>query len=380
MGIAKLSTELLQKIYEYSDLLDILHLSQTSKRNYNALRGRYSPIIRQALEDAYGPIPSLVKLIISDESLKAKSVISTGIRRDNTLDRLLRVSDEPFLSPQMLVKMVKFGRVASRWVEIFPQFRWRVDYQNRRFLRPHEQQRLRRAIYNYWTYGTLFHDETYTNFNPDLPSYLDSQPATTFMNFMPSSPAENGDHRLRLIQSYSTIEIVQLEEFLQHVVKLIEIDLYPSDSIILAQHNFTSQAVEKIAWGHGGRYRDLVKNLLKYNPVDLVYLYDQTFTKLERVEYMNARELGINNTPATLGQAILCVTEKRRRDELESHESSYSHPHIRHRFHQVMYQSHGSCVQGENLKFGIADHPDAERYSEDHPFNNDGKIVFSDDI
>ncbi|KAB8292243.1 hypothetical protein EYC80_007985 [Monilinia laxa] len=341
---------------------------------------RYLPIIRQALENAYGPIPSLVKLVISDESTKAKSVIGTGIRRDNTLDRILKVSDEPSLPSHLLVKMVKFGRVASRWVEIFPQFRWRVDYQNRRFLRPHEQRRLRQAIYNYWIYSNLFHDDIYTNFNPDLPSDPDSQHATMFMNFMPSPPPENGDHRLRLIQSFTTIEIVQLKEFLQHVVKLIEIDLYPSDSTIQAQHNFTSQAVEKIAWGDGAQYRDLVRDLLKYNPVDLVYLYDQTFTKSERAEYMCARELGSNHTPATLGQAILCITEKRRRDELESHDFSYSHPHVKHHFHQVMYQSHDSCVQGENLKFGIADHPDGESYSEDHPFNNDDKIVFSDDI
>ncbi|KAI9651067.1 hypothetical protein NHQ30_001104 [Ciborinia camelliae] len=376
MSITNLSTELLQTIYEYSDLIDILHLSQTSKKNYNALRGRYMPILRQVLDDTYGPIPSLVQLVIINESKKIHNVIGTGIRRNIALDRILQVPDEPHLSTQLMGKMVKFGRVASRWVEIFPQFRWRVDYRNRRFLEPHEQKRLRKAIYHYWTYGSLFHDELYTQFNPDSPS--DPESPTPF--WLANSSEDTTDPRLRLIQSYTTIEIVQLKEFLQHVVKLIEIDLYPSDSIVQAQHNFTSQAVEKIAWGDGDQYPYLVKDLLKYTPLDLVYLYDQTSTKSERAEYMFGKGIGFSNTPATLDQAITCITERRRRQALKSFFHSPSHTTHQHHFHQVMYQSHDSCVQGDNMKFGIADDPDEESYSEDHPFNNDGKIVLSVDI
>ncbi|KAJ8061637.1 hypothetical protein OCU04_009441 [Sclerotinia nivalis] len=370
MSIAMLSTELLQRIYEYSDLIDILHLSQTSKRNYNALRGRRLPLLRQALDDEYGPIPSLVKLVISDGSTKGNSAIGTEKRRNIALDRILQVPDEPYLSVQLLSKMVKFGRVASRWVEIFPQFKWRLDYQNRRFLWPHEQRRLRRAIYNYWTYSNLFHDDIYTKFNSDPPSGR----SATWWNPTPPPPEIISDPRLRLIQSFTTIEIVQLNEFLQHVVKLIELDLYPSDSTIQAQQNFTSQAVEKIAWGDGGQYRFLVKSLLRYNPLDLVYLYDQTFTKLERAEYMNAQGpgSGINsNAPATLDDAITFIIERRRRNDI-----SYLQPYTTHRFHHVMYQSRDSCIQGEN---GIADHPHEENYSRDHPFNNDGTIVLSTD-
>lgn len=376
MSITILSTELLQRIYEYSDLIDILHLSQTSKKNYNALRGRRVPLLRQALDDEYGPIPSLVKLVISDDSTKGSSVIGTGKRRDIAVDRILKVPDEPYLSVQLLSKMLKLGRLASRWVDIFPQFRWRLDYQNRRFLRPHEQQRLRRAIYHYWTYGNLFHDEIYTKFNPNLPSLPDPR------SWLPSPPPViNSDPRLRLIESYTTIELVQLNEFLQHVVKLIEIDLYPSDSVIQAQHNFTPQAVEKIAWGDGLEHRDLVKSLLRYNPLDLIYLYDKTFTKSERAEYMRARGLGFNNAfepsrfaTATLDDAIYFIVAKRRHNNT-SHEA----PHTMHNFQHIRYQSHDSRLQGENVRFGIADHPHDEDYSEDHPFNNDGNIVLSTD-
>ncbi|ESZ92002.1 hypothetical protein SBOR_7617 [Sclerotinia borealis F-4128] len=362
MSITNLSTELLQNIYECCDLIDILHLSQTSRKNRDALRGQYIPLLRRALDDVYGPIPGLVKLVISDES-KARSVIGTGIRRNAAVDRILQVSDEPHLSIQLMSKMIKFGRVASRWVEIFPQFRWRHDYQNRRFLWPHEQRRLRRAIYHYWTYGNLFHDRIYNQFDQTSPSEDTSN-----------------DPRLRLMTSYTTIEMVQLNEYIQHVVKLIEIDLYPSDLVIQSQHNLTSHEVEKIAWGYGDQYRDLVKDLLKYTPLDLVYLYDQTSTKLERAEYMFTQGFAFNNAPATLDQALTCVTQRRRSHAFDSKDFSSSHPFATHQFHLVMYQSHDSCVQGENVKFGIADHPDEESYSNDHLFNNDGEIVLSGEM
>ncbi|TGO61501.1 hypothetical protein BOTNAR_0128g00090 [Botryotinia narcissicola] len=365
MSIANLSTELLQRIYEYSDLIDILHLSQTSKQNYNALRGRRMPIIRQALDNEYGPIPSLVKLVMSDDSTKGRSIVGTGARRNIAVDRIIQVPDEPHLSIQLLSKMMKFGKAASRFVEIFPQFRWRLDYQDRRFLWLHEQRRLRRAIYNYWTYATLFHDEIYVQFNPGRLS------GTRGMGSWFSPPVEViSDPRLRLIESFDTIEILQLNEFLQHMVKLIELDLFPSDSTIQSQYNFTPQAIEKIAWGYGEWYRCLVRNLLRYDPSDFIYLYDQTFTKSERTEYIFSRGFDFrrHNTPATLGDTISIITERRRNAAGNSH-----------LFHPVYYQSGDSCLQGDNLKFGIADHPHEESYSNDHPFNNDGRIVLSTD-
>ncbi|KAF7945365.1 hypothetical protein EAE96_010140 [Botrytis aclada] len=365
MSIANLSTELVQKIYEYSDLIDILHLSQTSKQNYTALRGRRMPIIRQALDNEYGPIPSLVKLVMSDDSTKGRSIVGTGARRNIAVDRIIQVPDEPHLSPQLLSKMMKFGKAASRFVEIFPQFRWRQDYQDRRFLRLHEQQRLRRAIYNYWTYAILFHDEIYVQFNPGRLS----QARVMGSWFLPPVDIVF-DTRLRLIESFDTVEILQLNEFLQHVVKLIELDLYPSDSTIQSQYNFTPKAIEKIAWGHGEWYRQLVNNLLRYDPSDFIYLFDQTFTKSERTEYIFTRGFDFrrHNTPATLGDALSIMIERRRNAAGNSH-----------LFHPVLHQSGDSCLQGDNLKFGIADHPHEERYSKDHPFNNDGKILLSPD-
>lgn len=378
MAISKLSTELLQNIYEHSDLIDILHLSQTSKQNYNALHGRYMPIVRRALEDAYGPVPTLVRLVISEDRTKTKGSISTETRRNATLDRMLSVPDEPVLSKQLLNKMIFFGSVATKWVEIFPQFRWRDDYRNRRFLRPHEQHRLRRAIYNYWIYNILFHDELFTHFYPDPPIHFDYLSVTTFPHSM-LHPSGHIDHRLRLMQSFTTIELVQLREFLQCVVKLIEIDLYPSNATVQAHHNFTAQAVEKIAWGGGFDYLYLVKDLLKYSPSDLYYLYDQTFTKLERAGYMLSQGLSFRDSRGTMDKAITCIIDKRRRVELESNDASDSSPYITHRFPQVEYHSHDTCVRGDNLKFGIADEGE-ESYSDDHLFNNDGTVLLSCDM
>ncbi|PQE29837.1 F-box domain-containing protein [Rutstroemia sp. NJR-2017a WRK4] len=348
MSITKLSTELLQKIYESCDLIDALHLSQTSKRHYSVLRGRYLPILGRALNNSYGPIPSLHKLVISSEpEKKGRRAVGTEIRRNALVDRIVQLPDDAPLSIELMTKMVSFGRIATKWVEIFPQFRWRIDYKNRRFLKAHEQQRMRRALYHYWTYCNLFHDQIYTQFDPDFPG--ERRPR---------------DPRLRLVRTYSTIELVQLSEFLKHVVLLIETDLYPSNSVIEASHNFSPKAVAKIAWGYGAGYRYLVDDLLKYSPLDLLYLFENTYTKTERAEYLIAQGLAFEDAPATLERAISCVSFERQALDPTGGLKNLFYPALTPRSHMAKQQ--------ENVRYGIADYEGQDGYLEDDPYNHDG--------
>lgn len=297
MSITNLSTELLQKIYEYSDLKEVIHLSQTSKRNYRIFLGRRMYLLEQGLHNSYSPLPSLLKLAISNEPDKSRRPIGTEIRINTLLDKITQIGDKPKLTLELMKKMVEFGRVADRWLEFYPRLRWRFDSDNRRLLHGHEKSRLRAAIYHHWTYTNLFHSRSFTQYSPDPPA--------AFLR---------DDPRHRLLRTYSTIDHIQLSEFLAHVEQLVELDLYPSDSIVREQYmpSFLPPAtLKKMAWGSGNEYRRLVRDIMKLSPADLIHLVEHTSTKTERYEFLQAKEACLGDVPATMNYALSTVSLER---------------------------------------------------------------------
>lgn len=299
MSINHLSTELLQKIYEYTQLEDVIHLSQTSRRNYRVFLGRRMHLLEQGLHNSYSPLPSLLKLAISNESDKSRRPIGTEIRINATIDRIIQVGDKPKLTLELMKKMVKYGKTANRWVELYPRLRWRFNSDNRRLLRAHEQERLRGAIYHHWTYTTLFHSRTFTQYSPD-----------------PPSAAARDDPRHRLLRTYSTIDHIQLSEFLAHIEQLVELDLYPSDTVVREQYMpafLPPATLEKMAWGSGNEYRRLVRDIMKLSPEDLLHLVENTSTKAERLDFLCAKEACFGDVPATMNYALSTVSLERAR-------------------------------------------------------------------
>lgn len=139
MSITDLSTELLQKIYEYSELEDLLHIAQTSKRNYRAYLGRRLPLLTQAMHNSYSPLPSLLKLTLANEPDKSnRRPLSTELRTTLLLNRII-TSTPHSLSLEMMKKMVPYGQLAARWTELYPRLRWRFASDNRRLLHARER-------------------------------------------------------------------------------------------------------------------------------------------------------------------------------------------------------------------------------------------------
>lgn len=298
MSITDLSTELLQKIYDYSELQDLLSLARTSRRTYRVYLGRRMHHLEQGLHNSYSPLPSLLKLVLSNEPDKSRKPIGTEIRINLILDRIIQAGAKPKLTLEHMKKMVEYGRIAERWTELYPRLRWRFGSDNRRLLHPHEKQRLRKAIYHHWSYTTLFHSRVFTQYSPD-----------------PPSPATHDDPRHRLLRTYSTVEHVQLSEFLAHVEQLVEIDLYPSNSIVQEHysHSLPPRALAKIAWGEGNEYRRLVRDIMKLSPADLLHLVENTTTKTERLDFLYAKEACFGDVPATLNYALSTVSVERAR-------------------------------------------------------------------
>lgn len=272
MSITKLSIELLQRIYEFSAIKDVINLSKTSKKNHNAYLGRQLPILRKAIYNSpYFPIPELIKLVISGEPDNIRKPIGTELRRSTTVDRVINSAKAHPLSLDFIMKMMRYANVTEKWIEIYPQLRWRHDSSSRRLLRPSEASRLRKAIYQVWTYHNLFHDSLYTTFSPEPPSH-----------------AHRNDLRFRLTRTWSTIDIVRQSEFTDQMRHLLEIDLYPSNAMVQYSFNklLPDKMLAKLAWGEDDFHRPLIDTLMKADPADLLHLYQHTTTKQERVEFL----------------------------------------------------------------------------------------------
>ena len=295
MSITELSTEVLQKVYEYTKIQDLFSLAQASKRNYRVYLGRRTRLLEQAMHNSYSPLPDLYKLVLSNEPEKSRKPLGTENRRNLILNRLIETRETPSLTVELLIKMAIYGKVADRWTEIYPQIRWRHNSNNRRLLRPDEQERLRGAIYRYWTYNTLFHDPTFTQFDPDFPRSQD-------------------DPRLRILRTYTSIELIQLTEYVDKMHQLIQMDLYPSYSVIRECYSepVPPKTLVALGWGTGSFHLHLVYDLLKYDPADLLHLFDETSSKKERMEYLMAKGISFADRPATLKDSILIVLFERK--------------------------------------------------------------------
>ncbi|EPE27105.1 hypothetical protein GLAREA_03019 [Glarea lozoyensis ATCC 20868] len=313
MSITLLSTELLQRIYEYATIHDALHLSQTSKRNYRAFLGRRMPIMYQAMHNSYGPLPELVKLVISNEQDRSRRPMGTELRRNNVVNRILEIPETPKLTIELMKKMLEYGKVAETWAEVYPRLRWRFGSDSRRFLRSHERQRLRQAIYIHWTYTSLFHDQTYTQFAPD-----------------PPVNSSQDDPRLRLLRAYPGTSLAQLSEFHFHIMQVIEHDLYPSNQVILDHysHNLPWRSLEKLAWGERGNdYWRLVRAIMKFNPRDMLHLVEHTSTKTERADFLRAQGPHFPDTPETLNEALRVISAERSQEAKATSDPSLRVPY-----------------------------------------------------
>ncbi|PMD38743.1 hypothetical protein L207DRAFT_567112, partial [Hyaloscypha variabilis F] len=298
MSITDLSTELLQKIFEYSELQDLLHLAQTSKRNYRAYLGRRMPLLEHGMHNSYSPLPSLLKLTLANEPAPSRRPIGTELRISLLLNRITSLPATPKLTLENMKKMVSYGKIADRWTELYPRLRWRFGSDNRRLLKSQEKERLRGAVYNHWIYTTLFHSRTFTNYAPD-----------------PPSPVSLDDPRHRFLRTLSTVQQIQLSEYLAHIETLVELDLYPSYSVVLEQypHSLPHRSLSKLGWGEGSEYRRLVRDIMKLSPADLLHLYEHTSTKSERSDFLCAQGVCFGDVPATLNYALSSITNERAR-------------------------------------------------------------------
>lgn len=189
-----LATELVvQVFFSCNTIPDVLALSSTCRRfrKIYASSQRLA-ILETAAETQFGPLQDLTQLLTQNASQPA---------------HVLR--EVPF-SAALLKQMVRHGRIAEKWCDIYPFKKWKHNYESRRLLKSEELYRLRRAIYRSWQYSRAFH-------NRDHPR---------------ESRALVIGRRALLLHNWSTWELAEIADLHAVIREVVDSNICPSNGTI----------------------------------------------------------------------------------------------------------------------------------------------------
>lgn len=144
MFLELLPNELIVQIMQSTaSVRDTLHFAETCHRFQHVLSSRRVPILAAAAEAQHGPLIDAIQVATYNSSQPA---------------HLIR--DVP-LSVALIKQLHTLGKVAQKWIDVFPMRKWKDNYADRRLLTQDECYRIRRAIYRIWLYSKAFHNDRY---------------------------------------------------------------------------------------------------------------------------------------------------------------------------------------------------------------------------
>ncbi|EME42941.1 hypothetical protein DOTSEDRAFT_72388 [Dothistroma septosporum NZE10] len=151
-----LPNEILTHIYlSLPNIASTINLSATCHRLNSAFHSSKRLVILQEAADAeFGPIEDIIQLLTHNSSQPAH------VRRSVPI------------SEALIKQIVKVGRIAQQYEEIYPFKKWKTDYGNRRVLTAPERYTLRRAIYRLWLYSLAFHNASHIRTCRRLPELM----------------------------------------------------------------------------------------------------------------------------------------------------------------------------------------------------------------
>lgn len=151
-------------------------------------------ILYEAANAEYGPVEDIVQLLTWNASQPAH------IRRTAPI------------SEALLHQIVKVGRVAQRFEELYPFKKWKTDYSHRRLLTSSERYIARRALYRLWLFDKAFHNAAYVRTCRGLP--------------------ETVRERAALLQNWSTSELAEMLDVHQVLRDIVANNICPSNGKI----------------------------------------------------------------------------------------------------------------------------------------------------
>lgn len=197
MAMQDLAPEIMVHIYEsLSSVSDIISLSLTCRYFHELLpKAQKLALFFTALDKEMGPLDDILQLLTQNDN------------------QMLHVRRTPAPSFALLTQAAGVGRVAQRFVALYPGFRWAGSQSvSRRFLDDVEARRLRRALYRLWSYTQAFYGRS---------------PAAMFR--VGRSEASLAAERLPLLRSWSTEELCELEDLRCTLEDLLATEICPTD-------------------------------------------------------------------------------------------------------------------------------------------------------
>ena len=175
-----------------SSVHDVLNLSQTCKRLHALLSSsKKLPVLLAVAENHAGPTFDIVQLLTVNDVQAAHEI------------------RQPPISYSLLRNIISVSYAAHEWQEIYPRRKWDKNYADRRVLNSAEQHSLRRAIYRLWLFSRAFHNSNYARECRLLPNTM--------------------TQRCRLLRSWSTEELAEIEDFRSVVRSVLESVLLGTD-------------------------------------------------------------------------------------------------------------------------------------------------------
>lgn len=217
MSLADIAPELISQIYNtlYS-INDVVNLSLTCRHlNHLLKHSQKLSTLFSVAEREFGPTEDIAQLVTYNAS------------------QPVHVRRQPAQSYALLRQMIKIGNVAQKYVEIFPERKWRDNYLERRALTHHEAWKIRRAIYRYWLYCEAFQNRAHSRATRMLSSVIEerSQLLRTW-----STGKSACIHYLHSSDT-RTEDLVDIEDVRLVIEDLLSIDLCPTDGAARADFN-----------------------------------------------------------------------------------------------------------------------------------------------
>ncbi|KAF2484682.1 hypothetical protein BDY17DRAFT_279378 [Neohortaea acidophila] len=206
MYLDTLPTEIVTQVFLSLPTVSSVHaLASTCHRFHYVYRSSKKLIIlNQAAEAEFGPLDDAVQLISHNASQPAH------VHRDVPL------------SDALLQQILKVGRVAQRWEEIYQLRKWKNDFANRRLLTNSERYLFRRALYRLWLFTKAFHNPTHVRTCRCIPEVV--------------------RERAALLHNFSTVELAEMLDAHRIMRDLVANTICPSNGKI--RHQFQKRFPE----------------------------------------------------------------------------------------------------------------------------------------
>lgn len=161
MPIDHLPNEIVNSIFlTLPDISSVLALASTSHYFHGVYHGSQRLAILTAAADAeYGPIDDILQICTYNASQPAH------------IHRSVPMSDA------LIKQVLKIGRTAAQWEEVYPFKKWKNDYANRRLITPTERFKFRRAMYRLWLFTRAFHTRAYPRTSRNVPQTMQDRAA-----------------------------------------------------------------------------------------------------------------------------------------------------------------------------------------------------------